>query len=259
MSKPFLQISERTNVKTLENLDCARDAFRDLHERWNDRLVGERDATAENYRRGRIALIVHLKFPRSLDFESVGVLSEVGLPVSGENVTVLVLKADTGELHYLENWNEQLVLVHDVHVVQSPQGPIPSLVGLYDINDKIAQPDNARVVDQFLLFQSAIYGTYKVLPLILDWKPRVLVGHASCDSIKDAVVQDIQCAAHVVQSVPDNERGVAGGELSGVFDRNTVAPFVFLNSDGVKIGTGKIGNELVQIVDVLYGPFNLFP
>jgi hypothetical protein len=151
------------------------------------------------------------------------------------------------------------MLVHDAQIVQGPQGPVPSLVGLYDIHDKITQPDNARMVGTFLLCQSAIYGTYKFLPLISDWKARPFVGHPSTDSIECSVVQQIKSASHIVQGIPDDERGGTDRELPEECDEHMIAPFVFLNGHGVKIGIGKIGNELIQVMDVLHGPFNLFP
>jgi hypothetical protein len=205
-----------------------------------------------------MALIVYLKLSVPLYSKPVGIFGEVRLPIGEENISVLILKADIRKPHYLEGWDQQLMFVRNAHVVQSPKGPVPSLVGLYDIDKEIAQCTGVPVVGKSLLFQSAIDGTYKFLPLIADWKLSKPVSLAS-NVVKYAVVHQIESASQVMQNVANDERSPACRELSDKHNENTVSPFVFLNADGVKLGRGKINQELIQVVDVLHGPFNLFP
>jgi hypothetical protein len=190
------------------------------------------------------------------DAEPVGVFGVVR--PNRENVSVFVLKADISERHYLENWNEQLMLVRDVHIVQGPQGPIPNLVGSDDIDDEVPQRNGGPVIGKFLLFQSAIYGTYKFLPLIANWKMSMEVG-LPCKFLENSVVEEIERTSQVVQGVSDDKGSRSGGKVSEECDTDTIPSLLLLHANGVEIRRGKLGQELIQVSDVLHGPFNLFP
>jgi hypothetical protein len=256
---PATSFGESANVKCFKGINRARDILRQIGDRWNDRLVIEGNLRAEQYRRGRMAFLVYLKLSAAAEPKPVGVFSEVGLHICRENVAVLVLKADIGESHYLEYWNQQLMLVPDVHIVQDPQGPIPSLVGSYIVNDKIAQLESAVVSEKFLLFESTIYGTYKFLPLISNWEARPFIGHSCGDSIEGAVVHKVKGAAQIMERIAYDDSPVVDRKVPEDSHGDNVAPFLLLDCDGVKIGSGKPVNEFVQVMDVLQGPFNLFP
>jgi hypothetical protein len=240
----------------LKGINRARDSFRELRERWDNRLVLKRGAYAEDYCRGRIALLVYCKVSFPPDPEPVGILRVVR--PHRENISVLILKADVRELHYLEHWDEQLMLVRDVHIVQGPQGAVPSRVGFYDIDHEVSQCDSAPIVGKFLLFQSAIYGTYKFVPLIADWKMSMEISLPS-KFIEDSVVQQIKRTSEVVQGVSDDKSGVGSREVSEECNADTSSALLLLDANGVKVRRGKFGQQLIQVIDVLHGPFNLFP
>jgi hypothetical protein len=253
-----LAVEDGAKFEFFKGINRARDIFRELGECWNDRLVLEGNSYVEHYCRGRMAFIVYCKGSLLPQLEPPRVVREVGLPIRKENVSMLILKADIRELHKLEHWNEQLMLVHDTHVVQGPQGPIPRLVGLYVIDDKIAQLDSPTMVGKPLLFQSAIYGTFKFLPRVSDWKARPFVGLRR-NVAKGAVVHQVESASHVMESISNDESSRSRGEFMDKNDENMAAPLVLLDANGVKIRGGKINHELIQVADVLHGPFNLFP
>jgi hypothetical protein len=242
-------------AEIVESVNRARRFFGDPVQRWNDRLILKGRSYVENYRNGNMALILHCNVPAPVEGPMVGVLGEVVIR-SGEEFFV-VLKADARERHNTEQWNEQLMLVSDVHVVQGPQGPIPSLVGLYNIHDQVANLDGTRMVGETLLFQSAINGSYKFLPLVTDWKLRAVI-RDSGSFVESLVVSDVNRASEIMQGISNNKSGIDRGESAFVdVDENMVAPFVFLDADGVKVRLGERIQQLIHIVDVLHGPFNL--
>src|ERR1039458_771436 len=171
-------IKEGSQGDILESVNRARHAFGDFIERWKDRLILKGNSSVENYHRGRMALVLHCNCSSPVKLKTVGTIREIGLTIREKDLFFLVLKADIGEPHQIEDWNKQLMLVPNVHIVQGPQGVIPGLVGFYDIHDDISNLKGARIVGKSLLFQSAFYGTYKFLPLVKDWEPRPLVCEA---------------------------------------------------------------------------------
>ncbi|MGA9040369.1 MAG: hypothetical protein WB421_07530 [Terriglobales bacterium] len=253
-----VSIEGREQFQSFKGINHARNILREASERWNDRLVLEGNSYAECYARGRMALVVYLKLSPSASLEPVRILRKVGLPLCQENLSMLILKADVRESHYLENWNQQFMFVRDVHIVQGPEGPISSLVSLHVVDHEVPQADSTCMIDKFLLFQSAIYGTYKFFPRVSDWKARPVVSHSRY-AIKSSVVQQIKSASHVMQRITNDEGSSGFRELSNENNENTVLPSVFLDSERVKIGSGKDRDKLIQVTDVLHGPFNLFP
>jgi len=246
-------------VARREHLECinrARHAFGNFVERLNDRLTGVGDANVEQYCRGRIALVLDCQVSLPIEFKA-------GRCIKGEESALwerdvfIVLKADVHKPHHLEHWDKQLVLVSNVQFVQGPQGVIPSRVGLYNIHEKIANETGVRVIGGSLLFQSAIQGSFKILSGIADWKPRVTLS-APCGSLDSLVVEKVERTLEIVDSVTSDESGISSGESCAVnIEKQVIAPFVFLDADGVKIRLSESVQKFIQIKDVLVGPFNL--
>jgi hypothetical protein len=206
-----------------------------------------------------MALVLYCNDSSPVKIETAGIVSEVGLTGCPKNFLFIVLKADIAELHQVEYWNKQLVLVPDVHIVQGPQGVIPSLVGFYDIHNDISNGKSARVVGKTLLFQSAIYGYYKFLPPLADWKPRAMVGN-SCSLVHSLKVENIERTSEVVERVSDDKSRVNGRECGPVnINMDPIYPVVFLDANGVKIRSSEGNQEFIQVMDVFHGPFNLIP
>jgi hypothetical protein len=251
-------LEKRSNLEHFESINRARHAFRNFVERLNDRLTLVGNSYVEQYRNGRMALILRceLSFPTKFDVEA-RFLSKDRLLVD-KRIAFIVLKAKLGKPHHIEYWDQQLMFVEDVQIVQGPKGAIPSLVGLYDIQQEIDDQRDSGISGETLLFQSAIDLTYKFLPLIANWKPCPVIGLSGCDGFKSLVVQNIQGAFEIMQDIADDESAARHVE-SGLVNlkSNTVAPFVFLDADGVKIRFGESLKQLIQVTDVLHGPFNL--
>ncbi|MGC2610794.1 MAG: hypothetical protein WA320_12015 [Candidatus Sulfotelmatobacter sp.] len=251
-------LEEGSNWEHLESINRARHAFRNFVERLNDRLTLVGNSYVEYYRKGRMALILRceLSFPTKFDVKA-RFLSE-DRPFVDKRIAFIVLKAKVGKPHHIEYWEQQLMFVEDVQIVQGPNGAIPSLVGLYDIQEEIDNQRDSGISGETLLFQSAINSTYQLLPLVANWKPCPMVGFSGRDGFKSLVVENIQGAFEIVQGIADDESTARHIESRFVdLKSNAVAPSVFLDADGVKIRLGESLQQLIQVTDVLHGPFNL--
>lgn len=247
----------------IERFHRASDFFGDPVKRWNDRLSLERHLQVENYCRGRMAFLLDCEFlpPRIRERANFPVQSKTAggfrYPESVSEVqrAILVLKVNTVESHKLQKWDKQLVFVPDIQPVQGPQGKIPSLVGLYRIDDKVPHRES-----DLLLFQSALHGIHKFFPgteywesCPISWLP-VALQH-------DLVPEKIQSASEIVQSVPDNESKHTGreGKLIKLDSHVNKFPVVIaVDVDGVEIiRSGPLNQGGFNIRDVFFGPLNL--
>jgi hypothetical protein len=247
--------------ENVERFNRARYFFGDPAKRWNDRLCLEGSSEVEEYGSGRIAFIMHCEITtvQVFEYESVGLVNEVR-PKPNEIIFV-VLKANTIESHKLQHWNQELMLIHDVHVVHGPKGKIPSLVGFYRIEYK-----NLNGRSDLLIFQSRMKGSYEFFPRIADWEPCPF-GRSASASDNNLVVHKIQGTPEVMQGIPHDKRGFSQVEGAGInlnpekicsdasiFEKRRV----FIDMEAVKVRCDEIAQQGVKVVDVLQGPFNLF-
>lgn len=246
----------------VERFNRARDFFGDVTKRWNDRLSRhEGSPKVEEYICGRVAFIVHCEFKSVQFFESksTGIASETR--PDWKEIIFVVLKANILKHHKLKHWDQELMLIDDVHIVHGPNGKIPSLVGFYRIQDKSL---NGRA--NLLLFQSTIQGSYEFLPRIADWESCPF-GRSSAAPNYNLVVHEIQSTAKIMQGISHNEGSVDYIEGTGInlepekifsgvniFEKLRV----FIDMETVKVRCDEIAQQGVKVVDVLQGPFNLF-
>lgn len=239
----------------LESLNRARDFFGNPAQRHQDwlNLIGQ--VKIENYRRGRIALILDCQRTAvSVSQSNAAGVVAVNRGAVVDSSTFLVLKADVQEAHHLEHWNKQLVLVSDVQTVQSPEGVIPSLVGLYRSDYQAMNPFR-----NLLLCESAIRGGLKFLPCVSDWKLCRSIGDPIAS--KDAsMVQNVQCASQVVQNIANNQCSIdtEGPNVEINYKKVCSHLCVFLDGNAIEIRAGDFGKQRIKIVDVLCGPLNFF-
>jgi hypothetical protein len=147
------------------------------------------------------------------------------------------------------------MLVPNVHVVNSPEGVIPSLVGFYGI-----QNEGLNRRSDLLLFQSTIKGMiFKFLPRIADWEACPL-GRESITLQDDLVVHEIQRTAEIMQNISDDESGLIDIKRSVKLKPEIVCSrlSVFIDMNRVEVLIKKGSQEGIEIVDVLQGPLNLF-
>lgn len=240
--------------ENIERFNRARDFFGDPIKRWQDRLSLEGCSKVEQYRRGRMALIVHCEIP-SVQMPESHAPRIVHENRINRNLDVFVIfKANTLYQHKLQHWNQKLMLIHDIEIVNSPEGIIPSLVGFYRIQNKSL---NGR--SDLLLFQSAVKKTFEFLPRVSDWEACPLRG-VSIASENNLVVHEIQSTAQVVQHVSDDE-----GSLSDIQESMKLKPdiicshlSIFIDMNRVEVRAKEVIEKRIEVIDVLQGPFNLF-
>lgn len=236
----------------LERLNRARDFFGDAHQRFKDRLIVERCSKVEEYRRGRAALILQLNFPSlcAVQPESMRVRQGVdAVPV--DSAAFVVLKADLLKLHPLKDWDQKLMFVPIVQVMEKrePEIPIPiaSRVGFYGIQN---EPVERRT--DLILFKSLIKSGYKFFPSFADWEsgpiPRAI-----------GRVEKIEGTPQIMKRVADYQSTTITLKLREIHvESEEIGSIrVLLDADRVEARIEKIGEQHVDIEDVLIGPFNL--
>src|SRR5579872_4149520 len=139
--------SERSSEQDLERFDNAARQFRQLMQRCDDRLRLEGNVWWKEYLSGRMAVTLECEVTAEIQPNFAGGVSKDSLRM---HRVFTVLKANVPESHKLDDWNNKMVLVPDVQIVNSPNGIIPSLIGFYLIADKITNV-LARSLFQFAL------------------------------------------------------------------------------------------------------------
>jgi hypothetical protein len=252
----------------LGRLNRACDFFGDCIKRRNDWIALIRGSKKEALSDGHVALVLDCRIPSQKTFESELVTSErvksdfaTGVGKNCANVddrVLIVLKVNVLDSHHLVGWNQQLMLVHNVHFVNGPESKISLLVGFYRIKDKVMDD-----LGDLLLFESTIKKGYKFLPRVCDWEPCPVRCGADIVNLNDLKVQDVESPPEIMQDIPNNERGFIEKFRCRFVNRDderlyTVPSIVFLNGNRVKIGAGgEVLQEVIQVEDVLFGPLNL--
>lgn len=247
--------------ENIERFNRASDFFGDPVQRWNDRLSLERHVQIENYRSGRMALILDCEFLIPRVFDVVSVKPEAtrlvhDVELVGEMARALfIFKVDIVESHKLQKWNEKLMFIPDIQPVKCTKEIIPSLVGFYRVDDK-----SGDIESDLLLFQSAIYGTHKFFPGFVNWELCPIAGLAV--AIKDDLVpHKIQSASEIVQCITDDKGNVTGRECQFVKSDSQVNKFpaeIVIDKDGVEIVRHHPSKQSrFNVLDVLLGPLNL--
>jgi hypothetical protein len=247
-----------SQAEILKDLDRARRAYGHFAERLDDRLIFKGDACVKHYSSGRLALVLHCELAFPTDFETVRVFGKVGLPIREKNFFSIILKADACESEHVEHWENKLVFIPDVHIVQGPEGVIPSFVGFYDVYHGIPDSKRTRIIGETLLFQSAINGLYQSLPLVKDWKPRPLIRDAS-GIVHSLEVEHVESTPEIVKHVTDDKSSVDSRKPGFInVNADVVLPSVFFDTHEVKVRFGKGSEPFLKVTDVLCGPFDLF-
>jgi len=253
--------AERVEVsceQNLESLNRARDFFGDPFKRWVNRLTCEnRSSYIENYICGRAALVLQFDFLSvgSRNGNSTRFISDV--IGRSDHLPILILKANAKKPHKLQNWNDHLMLIQDVQLVQSPQGEIPSLVGFNCVQNEVGNRSS-----DLLLFQSTLDEIcFQSFPRIGNWKPSP-VGWLPAACQNNFVVEMVKGAPEIMKGVTDDKGArfkVEGSKVHIDAQRLCSLFRVFFDADGVKVSLGKVAEHQVKLKDVFFGPFNLEP
>lgn len=256
MSHPKSQSRE---VDFLESIDRARNFFGDPYKRWEDRLtLKSGSAYIENYISGRAALILQCNFPsvRSGERNDAGFFGEVISPP--DRIPAFIFKANIKETHKLQHFDEFLMLISDIHVVQGAEGGIPSRVGFNVVQDNVG-----NFCPNSLLFQNLNDLSFKFFPRIFEWKSTPFCG-CPTTSKNELVVEMVERTSKVMENVPNNKtgrifEGIEGGHVDIEPQRVCSLFQIFFDFNGVRVRVREGYEQLVEVREVFFGPFNLEP
>ena len=165
-----------------------------------------------------------------------------------------VLKAHLVNRHKLPHWDKKLMFVDDIQPVQGPDGVIPSLAGLYYFEYRMM-----NTLGNLLLFEILIQGGFKFFPRVFDWKLSLVID-LPFRSDNALTIGDVKRASEIMESVTDNYCNFGGRKLPlTLYTEALHSVRLLINTKGVEVRANEVGNNIVNVTDVLVGPFNLEP
>jgi hypothetical protein len=240
-------LSPAFDPKFLQPINDLDDDIRHALQRWQDVEALQTRPLAENYMRPGVTLMCDLALRVPFKDRGRGFAGNDEPIVNGEIFASLVYRSKAANVGELQMCNQKPVFISDVEIIQTGKDfSIPSLVGLYDIHDVS--------LDFFtgVLFQS-IDGSYKTFTGFMDREFCVLAG--SNNGLNPRVVK---CGSKVVESVPQNQKQFVGERLSWNDCKNIISGItVCLEREFVRVNISEQLAPFAQVVDVLFGPFNL--
>src|ERR1700690_776364 len=152
----------------------------------------------------------------------------------------------------IKNWEDDLVLVEDVQLVQGPQGIIPSRVGLYIVEDDISEHTPIPY------FFNPVDGIFNRFPRLSNWELGVAGDFYPQPSVKITPNQ-VKSGSKIVNNIPDNGGNILREQrIKWVVEKQL--PGIFVNlSDGAVEVINKRFQCGIKLTDVLFGPFYLEP
>jgi hypothetical protein len=256
--------------KAVELVDDAIHQLDKLNEKWQDRLSLDNLRISERYVKGTIDLLVHIyvREPDDLGYfcailryheptarrianQSLSVGHELshGRNV-GEQVSelrVIVAKAESREA--IAHDQQQAVFIDNVKLVELPEAIVPSSIRLEGIKDANRGRANSLYHSLKLGF---VYGSSLADGKISPFGRDFAVG---LDQLPSQVVE---AAPKLMDSFASDQRNVCGELRANVDAKDAVSALrVRLASDSIWVGFAKGFNSAFEIVDVVFGPFDL--
>jgi hypothetical protein len=231
----------------LDCLDDARDELRQLFERWDNRLVFEGLPLAETYAEGRISIALYFQRGKRRRIEIPFSRSFKNQFLEFKDGFFVIFKAEIGEGNKPQYRDQDPMLIHNIQVVQSIKGIIPSTVRLYSINDEIAD------FGTHSLYFSTVDLTYKILPFFMERKFDFPVRAGN-----NRAHHQVEGRVKIMDGISDNKRYPIGNSLNKLTSEDIIPRLsIILDVETVKVGFEKPRPEFYEIMDVLVGPFDL--
>jgi hypothetical protein len=228
----------------------SRNEFRELMERWDNRLTLENLNILEKYHQGRLRVALHLNVAGHLYYACFSTrttasskLGDLCLPTNA------YLGNDQSRAD--KHGQKPMMFIDNVQVVESIQGVIPSSVWLYDISD---ESDNVR---RDSLYCSVLNGLYTFLPCFSKWETGLPGGSATAQT--DKLVRDVIESGTQIMDDVTHALGNPFGYLIEHLKHQRRFPClrVLLDVDTVKVSLRECGKHVIELVDKLIGPFDL--
>lgn len=238
----------------LQNGERLVHEFRNLRERWDNRLVLERTSLAELYINGRVEVVVHGDWPgASQDYHwacrirACATVSQDAAPGGDVDVT------DIGKG---DGWQDQVVLVVVVEGIEGPERFVRSVFRPHLFEKKVFG------VGEGLLYRREIGMGYEVFPFGGHWEEgSFAIGRKP--SADDHIGKMVQCGAEIVNGITDDEAERLWDWLFGPIGKLKLGRIKvddragnFSDPQLVKLGVNRCGSPY-QFIDVAVGPLNL--
>ena len=239
-------IGDCPEAERLKRLDRLQREFRELNQRWDNRLVLERCSFAEEYSRGRLSLAVYLKRIRRSNGGENAFAYDTECQIFEDVVVLHFFRVDSSNALICENWNQQPVFVEIVQVPHGPKTNVASFVRLYLVRDE------RRDVWGGLLYTSVLNGGYKFLPRFCHRESDFAI--RSADNFYRHVVKG---GSEIVDRVSDNEGGIfwrhAPDEAQDVVSGIRLS----IDQQTAEVSVKEGFENLLEVLDVVIGPLNL--
>jgi len=226
----------------------AANSYLEFVKNWNDEMARHRRSFAEDYRCGNLSLFYHLHVSMLPAVQNESARRDKS-PFDSEFFTVAIFSPQAINADNLHLWDKQHVFIDLVETVKMKEGiSIPSCVRLYDAQQNIAEP-----VNRVLLF-SVSEKIFKMCPRWVDRKSMPLLGGSICEC--QLIPSEIQSRLEIVKGIPKDESKVIWNGLRRADLHRLAASFrIALDGDFVDTSFDELLNLRVQIIDVLFGPF----
>jgi hypothetical protein len=205
---------------------------------------------AKHYLDGELALVLDCAFQRQAD--AVGAIASHEIGVPGFQIPFLIFHNDALSVYGSRYWNEQPMLVRDVHVVKHFNEAIPTnCVRLYVGDDPVKEFRTKNIY--FSPSQSAFY----FFPGLRSGEFGVTIKCSASVPFDGSAVGVINRRPEIMESISNNQRhnwsefGKVSKCVDDILRSNTL---VTLDSGTVTVLHRS--NELLQVRNVFIGPFN---
>jgi len=226
----------------------------ELAERWNNRLRFERLSLVEDYRRGRLKILIDFEIANAdvcghwdSDRNDIALRAyfevrqgNVGFPISG---TKTLNRMDAGER------DDGGMLVDDVQVVQSPDGPIPSRVRFQPLDG-----GNSLWAGSGVLY--FVFGRgFETRHIFSGRKVSAFdVAATYGDKIRCEMVKG---ASKIMDDIADDAAKARCGRVDHTHNANLVCPLVFADQKMIRVTFPESGKLSFNLCEVAIGPFDL--
>ena len=218
-------------------------------ERWDNRLTLKNLHPSEEYIKRRLSIICDLIISGTLYRSEFFALVDKKRKIT-KGTTAIVFPINPSKRHNVNIRDQEAVLVHDVELVKSPQGVIPSLVWFYRVQDQVENLSTGR------LYFSSVHDGYEFMPGFSNSELSPLIGSITRQA-DDFTRHEVEGGTQIVNAVSNNERHIKG-QFLGCLELDSICSIrILLDKDTMGVSLKEGIDKRIQLTDVLIGPFDL--
>jgi hypothetical protein len=227
--------------------DRFRGRLRELKQRWDNRLILEREPWGEAYLAGRLSVVCYLQAIGRLDGE-VCTSAQHGNADIAKGVLALVYGANANHAPNVNDGNEESVLVEVVKLRDFPKMEVPSFVRLYRVHDEVG-----KIGEGFLYASQGPGVGYKLVPFFAyrERDPIIVLPNG----VEGNVVEG---RSEVVDNISDDKWNLGWKRAERGYLQKMLPWFsLTVHPDCAEFRIEKCVKDRLQIIDVAIGPLDL--